>query len=662
MQTVVVDNLVGQVLGTYRVERLMGQGRVNAVYLARHLENESTVAVTLYILPEKFSSEARQRFMQRFRKEGSALVALRHEHILPVHDFGEYQGYPYLVTPYMMNGSLADLLKREGRLDHEYVGEILEQIVAGLEYAHARKVVHGTLKPANIVLDAEQKMQVAGFGLMHILQKRGIEASEQPYAHLYSIVDTFLAAPEYLAPEIVQGQSIDTRSDVYALGIILFELLAGKVPFTGSTPIETARKHVDQAIPLLRTQHPDIPIAISSVVNQALDRDPARRFQRAGELAEAFAQASLGATSSHNAYKVQGSTNRAATQSDRSSSSKGRSQSTGSWQFSPPIMTNQVESVPSQNKDRAAQPRSTKPATGNTDSWQFLPPVVTGDLPAIDMSKQTDGYVERVSAVPPANDRVYEVPKPAPKPAARAPYASSQQSMPGISSKEQDEAAAAWWSQPQEPVFLGDDAAAWDKQPDYSYGQPYSPPAPTRRPRTTGRRGRGGVKPGRRKVVAMIAAGGVAVIGGGVLVAANKNMMQMANAVLKPNNTQGTKAQIAATGGNGKQMSVAGQKAQNGKVVGSAAQAKNTAVAFTNPADQKASLLMHLPTGTFTAFERGCTHEGVNVNYDPGTHTLVCPAHGAIFDSATGAVIQGPATKPIPKVTVRVNGDGTITV
>src|SRR2546430_11992594 len=147
MQTAVVDHLVGQVLGTYRVERLMGQGRLNAVYLARHLEHESSVAVTLYILPERFSAEARQRFMQRFRKEGAALVALRHEHILPVHDFGEYQGYPYLVTPYMMHGSLADLLKKEGRLGHERVGAILEQVVAGLEYAHARKVVHGTLKP-----------------------------------------------------------------------------------------------------------------------------------------------------------------------------------------------------------------------------------------------------------------------------------------------------------------------------------------------------------------------------------------------------------------------------------------------------------------------------------------------------------------------------------
>jgi len=367
MQTLVVDNLVGQVLGTYRVERLMGQGRLNAVYLARHLENDSSVAVTLYILPESFSSEARQRFMQRFRKEGSALVALHHEHILPVHDFGEYQGYPYLVTPYMMNGSLADLLKKEGRLEHERVLEILEQIVAGLEYAHARKVIHGTLKPANIVLNAEQEMQVAGFGLMHILQKQGIVPSDQPYAHLYSIVDTFLAAPEYLAPEIVQGQSIDMRSDVYALGIILYELLAGKVPFTGSTPVETARKHVEQTIPLLRTQRPDIPIAISSVVNQALDRDPARRFQKAGELVEAFSQASLGATSAHSVYRAPRSTDPAATQLDRSPDLKGSSQSTGSWQFKPPIMTSKLEIVPRKKVDTGLQPRSKKAAVESSD-------------------------------------------------------------------------------------------------------------------------------------------------------------------------------------------------------------------------------------------------------------------------------------------------------
>src|SRR6266700_2413799 len=423
MQTVVVDHLVGQVLGTYRVERLMGQGRLNAVYLARHLEHESSVAVTLYLLPETLSPEARQRFTQRFRKEGSALVALRHEHILPVHDFGEYQGYPYLVTPYMMHGSLADLLKQEGRLEHERVAELLEHIVAGLEYAHASNVVHGTLKPANIVLNAQQQMQVAGFGLMHILQKRGIEASEQPYAHLYSIGDTFLAAPEYLAPEIVQGQSIDTRSDVYALGMILFELLAGSVPFTGNMPIETAKKHVEQAIPLLRTRYPDIPMAISSVVNQALDQDPARRFQRAGELAEAFAQASFGAQSASQGLRA---VDREATQHARPSSAKGRAHSTGSWQFSPPILTSKLEAAPSHKREQAPAPRATKPATGTTEPWQLHPPVVTGDLPESDPSRHTDGSVERVLAVPAREERVYEVPNPAPKPSSRASAASSR--------------------------------------------------------------------------------------------------------------------------------------------------------------------------------------------------------------------------------------------
>ncbi len=121
-------------------------------------------------------------------------------------------------------------------------------------------------------------------------------------------------------------------------------------------------------------------------------------------------------------------------------------------------------------------------------------------------------------------------------------------------------------------------------------------------------------------------------------------------------------ANVPMASGNGNQASAAGQKTANGKVAGSTKQAKNTAVAFTNPANQKDSLLMHLTTGMFTAFERGCTHVGVNVNYDPGTHTLICPAHGAIFNAATGAVIQGPATRPLPKVAIRVNGDGTITL
>src|SRR6266516_4042093 len=198
----------------------------------------------------------------------------------------------------MTNGSLADILKRKGRCDHLEVLDVLEQVTPGLEYAHRRGGIHGTLKPANIVLNSERKMLVAGFGLMHILQMRGIEANNKPYGHLLSIADTFLVAPEYIAPEVVQGQSIDKRSDIYALGVILFELLSGKPPFTGANPVDVAKMHVEQTAPSLRGLCPDITVALASVVNQALDRTPARRFQSASELTEAFAQASLGSSGS----------------------------------------------------------------------------------------------------------------------------------------------------------------------------------------------------------------------------------------------------------------------------------------------------------------------------------------------------------------------------
>src|SRR5947209_17063624 len=152
MQTLSVDRLVGQVLGNYRVEQLLGRGRLNAVFLARNIATQKQGALTLFMIPDNFSPDARTRFLQRFHKASAALVALRHEHILPVYEGGEYIGYPYLVTPYMMNGSLADIVKRKGRLPYERVRDILEQIVVGLEHAHSKGIIHGTLKPSNIVL------------------------------------------------------------------------------------------------------------------------------------------------------------------------------------------------------------------------------------------------------------------------------------------------------------------------------------------------------------------------------------------------------------------------------------------------------------------------------------------------------------------------------
>ncbi|GER89287.1 hypothetical protein KDW_34490 [Dictyobacter vulcani] len=151
----------------------------------------------------------------------------------------------------------------------------------------------------------DENIQVAGFGLMHILQRSGVDKTPLPYAHLLSIGDTFLAASEYIAPEVVQGQAVDQRSDIYALGCILYELLSGRPPFSGSNPLEVAQMHIRQTFPALRKLCPDIPVALVSVVNQALSRDPDARFQSVRELGEAFTQASIGATQSVPVVRMQ---------------------------------------------------------------------------------------------------------------------------------------------------------------------------------------------------------------------------------------------------------------------------------------------------------------------------------------------------------------------
>src|SRR5579875_3382654 len=136
MQALSLDQLVGQTLDGYRVERLLGKGRLNAVYLAQNLVSRRTDALTLYLVPESFPPESRQRFLRRFLKGAATVSVLQHPHILPIYAFGDYQGVPYLVTPYTMYGSLADGLKRRGRYEHPEVLEILKQVASGLEYAH----------------------------------------------------------------------------------------------------------------------------------------------------------------------------------------------------------------------------------------------------------------------------------------------------------------------------------------------------------------------------------------------------------------------------------------------------------------------------------------------------------------------------------------------
>ncbi|HLI05221.1 MAG TPA: protein kinase [Ktedonobacteraceae bacterium] len=644
MQAVAVETLVGQTLGSYHIERLLGQGRLSAVYLGR--QAATPVAVTTFLIPATFSAQARERFLARFRREAQALVSLNHPRILPIYAYGVEYGHPYLVTPYAADGSLANVLKQRGRCTPVFILQALEQIAAALDYAHAHGVVHGTLKPANVLLHGsdERDLQVAGFSLVRILEMRGIEQSGFPYAHLLNIAGTFLGTPEYIAPECVQGQPADARSDIYALGILLFELLSGKPPFTGSDPVQIALQHGQQPLPSLRRLCPDVAPALEVVVNRALARDPAQRFQHAGELAAAFAQAL----------------------SSRPS----------------------AVSVPDAPTLVSADQFSSKIAP--PDKWQILPPFVTGHLPAVTSAP--------LSPVSPASSE--KMTGAMPRTASIAPDDQRTIAAPVLSTQDVDAMSVdpfEWWSR----TFTGHLPSA-GTLPLGAPGVPgtYSPVRPATRQQ----------KMNRRQVVAALAAGGLLVAGFGGLSLAHMLEHGTAQTTVgtttapgsKTTPTQGQVASKTTSTPTSQPTTKPTQKptakpttkptatstpgttptsapsptptptrsvptptptpTHTGTVIGHTSQPTNTATSFTNPSDNQGSLLIHLPNGNFAAYEKACTHQGVPVYYDGGSHQLVCPAHGARFDPANGGnVLQGPASRPLPSVAIHIYSDGTIT-
>ena len=686
MQTVSTDQLVGQTVGHYFVKSLLGRGRLSAVYLAQQPSQNTTAALTAFIVPSRFNGEMRTRFTQRFTREAAALTALNHRNLLPIHEYGEQFGYPYLISPYMTNGSLADIVKRQGRCTPAYVLEVLEGVAAGLEYAHRKGVVHGTLKPSNILLSPDQHFLVAGFGLVHMLQMRGITQNDQPYSYLLSIADTFLYASTYIAPEVVQGQPIDVRSDIYALGVVLFELLCGKPPFTGASPLDTAQQHVQSPLPSLHKLCPDIPISMELVINHALARDPAQRFQRVSELVEAFAQVCKGISS--RPQRIQN--NERSFLLDEPTTAQNLQNvpeeevSIGGWQLTPPIMTGKLLSSRTANGSNGA---SASPANV-PDGWQIMPPIITGRVAAIRPSQQLPTAKPDVSpkVVPlpsanflqqPAQNTV--APRPSHEPTSHKQDVQPEQPVSFLpletgARDRNDMHTPAWWVQTAPPtvVPLTEVQEETPEQPKREQkklvkgNKQVSSPDTVMRVRPP-KRSRNNV--GRRRVIATLAAGSV--VAAGALIAGKMNLAHLVTQLETRNNTTASTGQKQA-GGNamatpkagtnpGKTATIPTNKTTS-KVLGATSLAINTATDIVNPADGKAGLLIHLPNGNFVAYERACTHEGVEVNYDPATHTFICPAHGAIFNPLkNAAVLQGPATTPLAPVAIRVNADGTIT-
>jgi len=275
-------DLTGRTLGTCVLEKLIGQGGMGAVYLARQMRPTRRVAVKVLLPNTLMSDDVYEAFLARFRREADVVAKLEQVNIMPIYEYGEQDNMAYLVMPYLAGGSLRDVLQRQGSLSLEETATYLDQAAAALDYAHAQGVVHRDLKPANFLLASDGRLVLADFGIARIM-----EDTSGAGAALTS-AGTIIGTPEYMAPEMVNGEQVDYRADIYELGIVLFQMLSGQVPFRGNTPIVVITKHMQQRVPSLHQLNPDIPAAVDAVVQKATAKRREDRYQSVGAMAQAF--------------------------------------------------------------------------------------------------------------------------------------------------------------------------------------------------------------------------------------------------------------------------------------------------------------------------------------------------------------------------------------
>ncbi len=273
MTSSTADPFIGQVLeGRYQVDELIARGGMANVYRATDLRLGRTVA--LKILAGTLAND--QNFVERFIQEARATASLMHPNVVAVHDQGLALGFPFLVMEYVPGRTIREVLSQNGPFTSAHALEIMRSVLAGLTAAHDAGFVHRDIKPENVLITNEGLIKVTDFGLARVI-------SDQPVSNSTGAV--LLGTMAYLSPEQVQQQTIDARSDVYSSGILLYEMVTGRVPFTGSTPLDVAYKHVNEDVPAPSILQPDVPPAVDHLVLAATarninDRLPsARAFQ-----------------------------------------------------------------------------------------------------------------------------------------------------------------------------------------------------------------------------------------------------------------------------------------------------------------------------------------------------------------------------------------------
>ncbi|RKQ88795.1 Stk1 family PASTA domain-containing Ser/Thr kinase [Brockia lithotrophica] len=252
--------------GRYLIRRKLGEGGMSYVYLAEDLLLGRNVAVK--VLREPYADD--EQFRRRFLREAQAVSLLSHPNIVTLFDTGTHEGAPYLVFEYVPGRTLKEEIRARGPLPLEEVLSIGDQVLRALAHAHNRGIVHRDVKPHNILLTADGTAKVSDFGIARALGGETLTES-----------GTFLGSAHYFSPEQARGETITPASDLYAFGVVLYEMLTGVLPFTGDSPVTVALKHVDAPTPSVRERRPEVPVALENVVRRAMAKRPENRYPSA---------------------------------------------------------------------------------------------------------------------------------------------------------------------------------------------------------------------------------------------------------------------------------------------------------------------------------------------------------------------------------------------
>lgn len=264
--------MIGEILNDrYKIQAEIGQGGMAIVYEGQDLLLDRKVAVKI-LRPEHMTDES---FVEKFKHEAKAVARISHPHVVSIFDIGRDNKYHYLVMEIIEGQNLKDIISNRGQLSITEALDIAHQICSALEVAHSKNIIHCDIKPHNVILDNDKTVKVTDFGIA-----RAVNAST------LDITDTVEGSAHYLSPEQAQGEEVDAQSDMYSVGVVLYEMLTGDVPFKGDSPVAVALKHIQKDPPSLSDYRDDIPRKVENFVIKALAKNSSDRFESASVMKE----------------------------------------------------------------------------------------------------------------------------------------------------------------------------------------------------------------------------------------------------------------------------------------------------------------------------------------------------------------------------------------